>query len=209
MELKGLYAITPEALVRAPERLLPAVAAAIAGGARLIQYRDKWNAPDERLRLARALAQCCRAGGALLIVNDDAELAAAAGAHGAHLGAGDGSLAAARARLGPQAILGATCGDSLDRARAAVAAGADYVAFGRLFPSRTKPDAPPAQLATLTAARRALTVPICGIGGITPANAGAVRAAGAELIAAIDGVFGADDVAAAARAYVAALGEAP
>jgi thiamine-phosphate pyrophosphorylase len=112
-------------------------------------------------------------------------------------------------RLGPQAILGATCGDSLERARAAVAAGADYVAFGRLFPSRTKPDAPPAQLATLTAARHAVAVPICGIGGITPANAGAVRAAGAALIAAVDGVFGADDVAAAARAYVAALGEAP
>ncbi|MGH8444111.1 MAG: thiamine phosphate synthase, partial [Solimonas sp.] len=122
-----------------------------------------------------------------------------------HLGASDGSVAEARARLGPAAIVGATCGNSLERARAAAAAGADYVAFGRFFASKTKPDAPPAELATLTAARRELPLAICAIGGITPGNAAAVLAAGADLLAAVDGVFGAADVAAAARAYVSAV----
>jgi thiamine-phosphate pyrophosphorylase len=118
-----------------------------------------------------------------------------------HLGAGDGSIAAARARLGAQALIGATCGNSLDRARAAVAAGAHYVAFGRFFASNTKPDAPPAELATLRAARRELGTTICAIGGITADHAPQVITAGADLVAAVDGVFGADDVEAAARAY--------
>jgi thiamine-phosphate pyrophosphorylase len=199
--LSGLYAITPDALLRDPPRLLAAVAAAVRGGARLIQYRDKFHTGDARLALARALRQTCHAGGARLIVNDDAQLAHAAGADGVHLGAGDGSLAAARAQLGVQALIGATCGNSLDRARAAIAEGADYVAFGRLFASNTKPDAPPAELATLRAARRELATPVCAIGGITPDNAPQVIAAGADLIAAVDGVFGAADIEAAARAY--------
>jgi len=205
MQLSGLYAITPERLVREPAALLPAVAAAIAGGARLIQYRDKWNAPAERERLASALATLCRERGARFIVNDDLALAEAIGADGVHLGASDGSLRAARERLGPQAVIGATCGNSLDRARRAISEGASYVAFGRFFASNTKPDAPPAELATLTAARAELAVPICAIGGLTPDNVAQVRDAGATLFAAVDGVFGAADVAGAARAYLEAL----
>lgn len=205
MQLSGLYAITPERLVREPAALLPAVAAAIAGGARLIQYRDKWNAPAERERLASALATLCRERGARFIVNDDLALAEASGADGVHLGASDGSLRAARERLGPQAVIGATCGNSLDRARRAISEGASYVAFGRFFASNTKPDAPPAELATLTAARAELAVPICAIGGLTPDNVAQVRDAGATLFAAVDGVFGAADVAGAARAYLEAL----
>lgn len=201
--LRGLYAITPDALVRDPVRLLDAVTAAIRGGAQLIQYRDKHHAASERLTLARALLHACHAADAKLIINDDTELAAAVGADGVHLGSSDGSLAAARQRLGPQALLGATCGNSLERARAALAAGADYVAFGRFFPSTTKPDAAPAELQTLTRAKRELGTVICAIGGITPGNGASVLAAGADLIAAVDGVFGTADTEATARSYIA------
>src|SRR3546814_5290395 len=168
--LRGLYSITPDALVREPARLLDAVSAAVSGGAQLIQYRDKCNAASERLALAHALVHRCHMAGARLIINDDAELAAAVGADGVHLGSTDGSLAAARECLGPQALIGATCGNSLERARAALATGADHVAFGRFFASTTKPDAPPAELQTLTLAKRELGAVICAIGGITPDN---------------------------------------
>ncbi|WP_370307089.1 thiamine phosphate synthase [Sinimarinibacterium flocculans] len=203
--LRGLYAITPDALTSDPDRLLDACAAALRGGARLLQYRDKRSPAPTRLVLARTLAALCRTHGALLVVNDDVRLAIEAGAHGVHLGAGDGSLADARRQLGSAAIVGATCGNDLARADAAVDAGASYVAFGRLYPSRSKAGAPPADLATLTRARERWPVAVCGIGGITPALAPAVVAAGADLVAAIDGVFGAADVEAAARAYAQAF----
>jgi thiamine-phosphate pyrophosphorylase len=204
--LTGLYAITPDALLREPPRLYDAVAAALRGGAALIQYRDKRRDAEARRTIAGVLLALCRTAGARLIINDDVALAAAVGADGVHLGAGDGSIAAARAMLGPRALIGATCGNSLARAQAAIDAGADHIAFGRFFASVTKPDAPPAELATLRAARQAFAVPICAIGGVTPANLGALVDAGADLLAAIDGVFGARDVEAAARAYVAAIG---
>lgn len=201
--LRGLYAITSDAVVADEARLLAAAAAALRGGAVLLQYRDKHNPPPTRRRLAARLAALCREAGTSLIVNDDPQLAAAVGAGGVHLGAADPAIAAARGVLGPCGLIGATCGDSLDRARAATAAGADYVAFGRFHPSRTKPGAPPACIETLRAARAALATPICAIGGITPDNARPLIEAGADLVAAIDGVFGAADVEAAARAYTA------
>lgn len=204
--LRGLYAITPSALCADRVRLLEAVEAALRGGAVLVQYRDKLGDPGTRRANVGALAALCRQHGAGLVVNDDAALAHAAGAAGAHLGAGDGSIAAARALLGPDAVVGATCGASLARAQAAIAAGASYVAFGRFFESRTKPDAPPATLELLAEARAALAVPICAIGGIRPDNGAAVVARGADLIAAIDGVFGVADpsqIERAARAYAA------
>lgn len=200
-KLRGLYAITSEAIVADQTRLLDAASAALRGGAVLLQYRDKWNPRAVRLRLARHLATLCGDAGAKLIVNDDAALAAECGAHGVHLGADDGDIAAARTLLGTEALIGATCGNSLERAARAVQAGADYVAFGRFFPSRTKPQAPPAELATLRGARASLHVPVCAIGGVTPENAPQLIDAGADLIAAIDGVFGASDSESAARAY--------
>lgn len=204
MPARGLYAITSEALCCKPEQLLPAVEAALRGGVVMLQYRDKWNPPPTRLRLARELLETCRAYRVPLLINDDLSLALEIGADGVHLGADDGPLAEARARLGPDAILGASCGDSLVRAQQARAAGASYVAFGRLFASRTKPQAAPASLSTLTAAR-ALGLPVCAIGGITPDNAAQVIAAGADLVAAIDGIFGAPDIEQAARAYAGAF----
>lgn len=199
--LRGLYAITSADLCRQPPRLIAAVAAAVAGGAALVQYRDKDNDAPTREALARELLGLCRAGHARLIINDDVALAARIGADGVHLGASDLPLREARHRLGAAALIGISCANQLERARAAAGAGASYVAFGRFFPSRTKPNAPHAELSLLREARAALRLPICAIGGITPANAGAVIAAGADLVAAVEGVFGAADVAVAARAY--------
>ncbi|MES0874897.1 thiamine phosphate synthase [Sinimarinibacterium thermocellulolyticum] len=203
--LRGLYAITPDALVADPPSLLAAAAAALRGGAVLLQYRDKRSAAAQRLALARELAALCRQHEAALIVNDNAALALAVGAQGVHLGAADGRAEDARALLGNKAIIGVTCGNDLARAQAAIDAGADYVAFGRLYPSRSKPEAPAAELDTLRAARARWNVTICGIGGISAALAPQVIAAGADLVAAIDGVFGAADVEAAARAYASAF----
>lgn len=201
--LRGLYAITSERVVTDPARLLAAVQAALRGGVRLLQYRDKWNPAEVRERQLRLLLPLCRERGVPLIVNDDPGLALRTGADGVHLGAGDAAVGDARRLLGPQAILGATCGNSIERARAAIAAGADYVAFGRFFASTTKPDAPAAEPATLRAARAQLAVPVCAIGGISPDNAAPLIAAGADLIAAIAGVFEAPDIENAARAYAA------
>ena len=199
--LRGLYAITSAELCRQPPLLAAAVAAALTGGARLIQYRDKENAPREREALARELLVLCRARGAQLIINDDLALAERIGADGVHLGARDAPLRDARRRLGAAPLIGVSCANQLERALDAQQGGASYVAFGRFFPSRTKPEAPQAELPLLRQARAALSIPICAIGGMTPQNAPAVIAAGADLVAAVDGVFGALDVAAAARSY--------
>lgn len=204
MPPRGLYAITAADVCEDVARLLPAVAAALRGGAVLVQYRDKRSSPGARLANATAALRLCHEYGARFIVNDDTALAAAIGADGVHLGASDGSLAEARARLGPAALIGASCGPSLARAEAAIAAGASYVAFGRFFDSRTKPDAPQATLELLATARATLAVPICVIGGVTPANAPTLIERGAHWVAAVEGVFGAGTPAgieAAARAY--------
>lgn len=202
--LAGLYAITSPAICADVRTLLAAVEPVLPWCA-LVQLRDKSGDRAHTEALARALLDVCRPRGVPLIVNDDPELAARIGADGVHLGSADAAPAAARTLLGADAIVGVTCGDSIERARAAQEAGADYVAFGRLFPSRTKPGAPPAPLDVLGRARAALQVSVCGIGGITPGRAAAVAAAGAQLIAAIDGLFGVPDPGAAARDYVEAI----
>ncbi|HWP94938.1 MAG TPA: thiamine phosphate synthase [Gammaproteobacteria bacterium] len=198
--LRGLYVITDASLTPGP-RLATAVAAALRGGARLVQYRDKTADESRRHTEASTLRSLCRAHGVPFIVNDDVELAAAVGADGVHLGRDDASLPAARARLGPDAIIGASCYDSLARALDAEANGADYVAFGSFFPSPTKPHAIPAPLALLGEARRRLHIPICAIGGIRTDNAAVLLTAGADMLAVVSGVFGADDVEAAAREF--------
>lgn len=195
---RGLYAITPDE--RDTARLLARVRAVVDAGACWLQYRNK--TADDRLRReqASALLPLCRAAGVPLIVNDDWRLAAAISADGAHLGEDDGELGEARAALGSDALLGASCYDSLERARDAVTRGANYVAFGAFFPSPTKPHARRA-CPTLLQASAALGMPRVAIGGITPDNGRALVAAGADLLAVISGVFDAPDPAAAARAY--------
>ena len=197
----GLYALTDPGLTPG-ERLLPAVEAAIRGGARLVQYRDKSKDAPRRLEEARALAELCRGHGVVFIVNDDPTLAAIAGADGVHLGKDDPDVISTRVRLGPRALIGVSCYDSLERAVAAAHAGADYVAFGSFHASGSKPDAVRAAPELLRQARRALPgIPLCAIGGITPANGAALVEAGVDMLAVIRGVFAEADVTAAARAY--------
>ncbi len=208
--LHGLYAVTPDPWTESgtgqdPDaidcRLLDQVAQAIAGGARLVQYRDKTPDTHARRRRASALTDLCRSARVPLIVNDDLELAAAVCAAGVHLGRDDGDCAGARARLGPDAIVGVSCYDRLELALAAERAGASYAAFGSFFLSSVKPGAvrPGAEL--LTRARERLHIPLVAIGGITPQNAASLIAAGADMLAVVTGLFAAADIAAAARSY--------
>lgn len=199
--IRGLYAIADAGVLPA-ERLVGAAAQAIAGGARVIQYRDKTGRPaGERARLARALAALCRGAGVLFIVNDDPELAATALADGVHLGRDDLPVGLARARLGAGRLVGVSCYDDLARAREASAAGADYVAFGSFYPSATKPQAVRAGVELLRQARARLRVPVVAIGGITPENGARLIAAGADALAVITGIFAQPDIEAAARRY--------
>ena len=201
MRLHGLYAITPDDADSA--RLVARVRAALeggdAGGWAALQYRSKLASRQLRRDQARALAALARAKGIPFIVNDEVELAIEIGADGAHLGREDGDLAAARGRI-PGRLLGASCYDSLTLARAAVAAGADYVAFGSVFPSDTKPGAVRAPLALFREAA-ALGVPLVAIGGIRLENAAEVIRAGAHALAVISDLFDTADIAARARAF--------
>lgn len=190
MKLRGLYAITDSQLLAG--RFLSHVEAALEGGVRLLQYRDKSSDQAQRLREAEALKALCERYATELIINDDAELAARLGV-GLHLGQTDGPLTPARALLGRSAIIGSTCHAQLDLAAQAAAEGASYVAFGRFFNSVTKPGAPAASLELLEQARAQVKLPIAVIGGITLDNAAPLVAHGADLLAVIHGLFGADD----------------
>lgn len=198
--LRGLYAIT-DSLLTPGGQLLAAVESAIRGGARLVQYRDKSPDRPSRERQARALLQLCHQHDVPLIINDDVELAIVIGADGVHLGHQDMALDEARVRLGPRAVIGISCHDSLEQAVRAVHAGADYVAFGSFFYSPSKPGAVRAPLSLLESARHTLNVPLCAIGGITPDNGAALVKAGAHMLAVISGVFAQPDIEAAARKY--------
>jgi thiamine-phosphate pyrophosphorylase len=198
----GLYAIT-ESRSTTPGTIIEQVTLAIDGGAVMIQYRDKHLPREERGLEARALATLCRERDVPLIINDDIELAAACGAAGVHLGQDDAPVSRARRRLGQRAIIGVSCYNRMERARTAAGTDASYVAFGRFFPSKTKPGALQAQPALLKQARREISLPIVAIGGITPANGAELVHAGADLLAVIHGVFGQTDIRAAARRYAA------
>ncbi len=195
---RGLYLLTRETDDDAA--LAATVGAALEGGAVLVQYRDKSRDSARRARQARALVALCAARDVPLVVNDDIELAHAAGAAGVHVGRDDAPLALARAALGPGAIVGVSCYDALASAEDAVAAGASYVAFGSFFASPTKPGARRAPLALLAAARH-LIVPKVAIGGITPDNAAALVAAGADLLAVSSAIFDARDPRAVAQRF--------
>jgi len=196
----GLYVIADDGLLDAAS-MAGAVAAAVRGGAAAVQLRCKSTPPAGRRALALDLARACADLGVPLIVNDDLALAREAGADGVHVGRDDASCVQARRVLGVAAAVGVSCNDSLERAVAAEAAGASYVAFGRFFASRTKPDAVPAPARLLRRARGRLRVPLVAIGGITPHNGAALLAAGADVLAVVHGVFGQPDPEAAARAY--------
>ena len=184
---RGLYAITDSRLIG--KRLIESVEAAIKGGAIVVQYRDKSGDYARRVGEAAALQGLCRAHDVLFIVNDDLQLAAQIGADGLHIGQDDDSLDSARQRLGPEAIIGLSCYNRFELAKAAEANGADYVAFGRFFSSNIKPGAVQASIELLERARDEIDVPVVAIGGITAENGAQLVEAGADLLAVISDIF--------------------
>lgn len=196
---QGLYAITDSHLLP-DDWIVEAVEQALAGGAVMIQYRDKRPDDEQRQRIAEQLLAVCQRWGRPLIVNDDVALAREIGADGVHLGLEDATPEQAREQLGPKAIIGVTCHDDLERAREQAAGVADYLAFGRFFPSATKGSAPSASADVLGQAA-ALGLPRVAIGGITTDNAPSLIRAGADLVAVIHGFFSAPDIEARAREF--------
>ena len=195
---RGLYLITPDDTDTA--RLLARTAPLLAEGVAWLQYRNKAAGDALRHEQASALQSLCASAGVPLIINDDASLTKSVGAAGVHLGEDDGDIAAARALLGGQAIVGTSCYDQLPLAQRAVTAGASYVAFGAFFPTRSKTGTRQAG-AELLAQSASLGVPRVAIGGITPDNGRSLVEAGADLIAVISGVYDAADPVAAVHAY--------
>jgi thiamine-phosphate pyrophosphorylase len=199
----SLYVILDRTAARGRD-LEAILEAALAGGCRTFQLREKAWPSGRALPLAERLRARCREAGAVFIVNDRVDLALAAGADGVHLGQDDLPPRAARPLLRAGMILGLST-HSVDQARAAQAAGADYVAVGSLFPTLTKPDFQLVGPALVRELRAEIRVPLIGIGGVTPANVAEAVRAGADGVAVISAVCGADDPEAATRAFLDAI----
>ncbi len=197
--VSGLYAVTPE--LTDSIALIGKVDAALRGGARVVQYRSKLIADSLRRSQAGEIANLCRIRNALFIVNDSVVLAREVDADGVHLGKDDGGVLAARTALGRGKLIGVSCYNEIDRARAAVAQGADYVAFGSFFSSSTKPQALRAGMELLHSAASEIALPVVAIGGITEDNAAGLIAAGADAVAVLSALFDAFDVEAQARRF--------
>ena len=195
---RGVYLITPD--LDDTRRLLALCEDLLTQPVALFQYRNKSASASLKHRQASALLESCRKAGVPLLINDDWRLAADLGADGVHLGRLDDEPAAVRDALGSQALIGVSCYNELARARDAAALDVDYLAFGAVFPSPTKPMAAPAPLHLFTEART-LGKATVAIGGITPDNSAQLRDAGADFIAVISGVFDAPDPSAALAAY--------
>lgn len=200
LRLKGLYAITDQALTP-HQQLHLKVEQALKGGARIIQYRDKSKDNTKRLLEARLIKQLCDEYNATLLINDDIDLCIAAEAHGVHLGREDTGILAARQQLAAHHIIGATCHGEPDAAWQAIEQGADYVAFGRFYPSNTKPNAKPADLTLIEPVLKRLPVPAVAIGGITLDNAPPLIAAGFNMLAVVHSLFGHEDTLQRSQAF--------
>lgn len=201
--MSKLYAITDSQLLSG-DTLFTAVTAALKGGCKLVQYRDKSSDRSRRLHEAKTLRALCVQHQAQLIINDDVELAQQSGAHGVHVGQDDTSAIAARLILGSSAIIGVTCHDSLALAQQAIKDSANYIAFGRFFPSSTKPDARPAPISLISEARSKFgNTPIVVIGGITLGNGKQLLDAGADMLAVCHSLFAAEDITAQAKKFIA------
>jgi len=192
-KLKGLYAITDERLI-AEENFSQTVEAALQGGASIIQYRDKSSDQNKRLQQASTLNTLCKKYQALCIINDDIELARTVNANGVHLGKDDALIAQARQTLGTEAIIGISCYNDLDLAIAAEQSSADYVAFGAMFSSSTKPEASDASLTLISEAKQKLSIPVCAIGGITEKNIEQLIQHEADMTAVINSLFSASNI---------------
>jgi thiamine-phosphate pyrophosphorylase len=200
----GLYGVTPDWDDLA--QLSHAIEAAARGGLKVLQWRHKTYPVTKRISMAHQILRVCRLNGVLLIINDNWRVAEAVGADGVHLGRDDDSPTAARAALGAEALIGASCYNDLERAKTLLDQGADYIAFGAMYPSQTKPHAVVADPALLTQARDLITArgshaKVVAIGGITADNAPPLIAAGADSLAVVGGLFMATDIEATARAF--------
>lgn len=198
--LSGLYAIT-DSLLLPEQTLFTAVESALIGGAQVIQYRDKLSDQTQKKHNALQLRALCKQYQRLFIINDDVELAAQVNADGVHLGLSDTNLHEARITLGKGAIIGATCHGSLQHAETAVSCGADYLAFGRFFPSKTKPNAPAADIKLIQQAKSAFHLPVVAIGGIDHENAHIAINQGADMIAVVHSVFSSHNIKEAAAGF--------
>lgn len=192
-KLKGLYVITDENLISEKD-FESTIEAALQGGASIIQYRDKSGKIQKRLQQASVLRSLCEQYHAICLINDDIELAKAVNADGVHLGKDDVSITMARQLLGEDAIIGVSCYNDVNRAIIAEKQSADYVAFGAIFSSPTKPDAIIAELDIISIARQQLSIPICAIGGINSDNIKQLIQHGADMTAVISCLFSADDI---------------
>jgi thiamine-phosphate pyrophosphorylase len=197
--IKGLYAVTPD--IADIGLLLAMIEAALQGGINILQYRNKLANHKLQTQQARAILPLCRQYNVPLIINDSVKLCLTLDADGVHLGADDGNLAEVRVRIGKDKILGASCYNRFDLAQNAEKAGANYVAFGACFASNTKPNAPVAGLDLFARAKKELNIPTVAIGGIALENVSQVIAAGADAIAVINALFGANDVKLASQQF--------
>ena len=197
-ELKGLYAITDQHLIT-EEQFHMAVEAALQGGVSVIQYRDKSDDRNKRLQQASTLRSLCDQYDAVCIINDDIELAQKVEADGVHIGKDDQSLKQVREALGDDAIIGVSCYNDIGLALAAEENSADYVAFGTMFSSPTKPDAVMATPSIISEAKRQLNIPVCGIGGVTETNIHQLVQHDTDMAAVISSLFAADDIQQRAR----------
>ena len=205
--LQGIYAIAN--IRSSSDNIDEQVKQALLGGACIIQYRDKLSVDDTRLKLAQRLRSLTSEFNALLIINDDVDLALKVDADGVHLGQqdliknnNDSAIRLVRQRLGADKIIGITCHADIELAKIAEQQSADYVAFGRFFASQTKPEASPAPLDILLKAKQTLTIPVCAIGGVTPDNGQQLIDQGADMLAVIHGIFSQDNITAATKCYV-------
>jgi thiamine-phosphate diphosphorylase len=206
MTQSGLYLVTDDRLE--VDDLLARLEAALGAGADVVQFRDK---RDDRAAVAdvgQQVAERCRAAGALFIVNDDADLARELGADGIHVGQDDATPAEVRAVVGPEQVIGLSVSHLPEADAAAKNPDVDYIGFGALFHTPTKTDAEPAGPEMLAEARRRVSFPIVGIGGITASNLAAAFAAGADSVAVVSAVFSAPDPGAATRDLLAAIARA-
>ena len=202
----GLYVVTDDRLD--DDTLLQRLSASLAAGADVVQYRDKRQDGTAVERTGRRVAEVCRAAGALFIVNDDAQLAVTLDANGLHVGQDDMPPSAARAIVGADRIIGLSV-SAIEEAEAAAAdPDVDHIGFGALFLTPTKPDAEPAGPDMLAEARRRVSFPIVGIGGITAANLDQAIAAGADAVAVVSAIFSAPDAAQATRDLLGAIAKA-
>ena len=185
--LKGIYAVTPDSLNE--ETLYKKVYKLLEQGVNILQYRDKFRSPEQKIIIAKELRNICNKFDSLLIINDDANLAKKIGANGVHLGQKDMPYEEARNILGPDSIIGISCQNDLGLAYKAQSEGADYVAFGSLFSTKSKADVLHCSLEDLTSFVKEIKIPSVAIGGINLRNFLTVKNSGVDMIAISSGLF--------------------